>query len=96
MRVRPASNPKKNESVVAHFLKSEATSSFTIRRYGNVVTASVHGRNEVSNTETDNLFDKARNTMVALGAFIGLSKVQWRRLVKGLLENDDPSMKAVA
>ena len=47
--------------------------------------ATYSGRNEVPNTEADNLLDKARNAVVAIGAMIGLSELQWEKLVKGLV-----------
>lgn len=89
IRVRPAGNPAIPDEEVAHFFKDDATSSFGVERDGNKVTTHVHGRNERPNTTPDNLLDKARNALVALGAMAGLSNPQWKSLVKGLLENND-------
>jgi hypothetical protein len=50
------------------------------------VTAEVHGRNEVPNTETDKTVDKVRNAVVGLGAITAFSAPQWKSLVKGLLD----------
>jgi hypothetical protein len=86
MRVRPAKNPldeKKDDT--AHFFSDESTSSFLVKREGTVVTASVFGRNEIPNTETSNVIDKLRNQVVAASAIAGLSNIQWRSLVMGLL-----------
>ena len=85
IRVRPAENPKNDQQDVAHFFNSKASSSFTIHREGNKVTAGVHGRNEVPNTQTESLLDKTRNSAVAVAAIIGLNALQWKSLVKGLL-----------
>lgn len=86
IRVRPASNPTQPGNVTAHFFDETATSSFAVQREGRKITVSVHGRNEVANTSTESLLDKARNTLVAIGAMIGLSTPQWKSLVKGILE----------
>lgn len=86
MRVRPARNPldEKKEDT-AHFFSDESTSTFLVKREGTVVTASVFGRNEIPNTDTSNLIDKLRNQVVAASAIAGLSNIQWRSLVVGLL-----------
>jgi hypothetical protein len=89
IRVRPASNPGNPKSDTAHFFKRDATSSFRVRRIGNVVKAEVHGRNEIPNTNASEPADKVRNAVVGTGAVAGLSNPQWRSLVKGLL---DPSI----
>lgn len=86
IRVRPTQNPQKPDEDIAHFFKEDATSSFAVQRETRKVTASVHGRNEVPNTEADSIFDKARNAFVALGAMAGLSNPQWKSLVKGIVE----------
>lgn len=85
MRVRPATNPRNETSDVAHFFSDEATSNFMVKREGNTVSAAVYGRNESPNTGAEKNVDKARNTMVALSAMAGISKIQWKNLVKGLL-----------
>ena len=86
IRVRPASNPQTEEPAVAHFFSDKATSTFQIRRSGKDVSAEVHGRNEEPNTETGHIVDNARNTMVGLGATLGMSFPQWKGLVAGLVK----------
>ena len=86
IRVRPTNEPGKSGENVAHFFKDNATSSFAVQREGLTVTASVHGRNEEPNTKNEGILDKVRNTMIALGAMLGMSNTQWKSLVKGLLE----------
>ena len=85
MRVRPATNPRNEAGDVAHFFSEEATSNFIVKRTTNTVEAAVYGRNELPNTHAEKGVDKARNTMVALSAMAGISKIQWKSLVKGLL-----------
>jgi hypothetical protein len=85
IRVRPAMPPFHNEREVAHFFGPEATSTFSIERYQNAVTASVNGRNEKPNIGTRSSLGKIRNFFVALGAMIGFNKPQWKSLVKGLI-----------
>ena len=86
IRVRPSSNPKETGEDVAHFFKDDSTSSFVIRRQGSAVTAAVYGRNEKPNTNTRNVIDKVRNAVVGTTAIMGLSNIQWKNLVKGLLK----------
>lgn len=86
IRVRPATNPKGGGNDVAHFFRDDATSNFVVRLQGSMVTAAVYGRNEMPNTKAENPVDKARNTMVALSAVAGISKLQWKSLVKGLIK----------
>jgi hypothetical protein len=86
IRVRPAHNPKDKGENVAHFFKEDATSTFVIERDGTEVKAAVYGRNEMPNTETSNVADKVRNAVVGVTAILGFSNVQWKNLVKGLID----------
>lgn len=86
IRVRPTQSPLTDGTETAHFFKDTATSSFVIERNGSEITASVFGRNEVPNTETNNLIDKVRNAIVGSTAIMGFSNVQWKSLLKGLVE----------
>jgi hypothetical protein len=88
MRVRPTNRPKGAAEDVAHFLKDSATSTFVVKRTGNIVFAEEHGRNEVPNTETDHALDNLRNTIVGWSAAIGMSYPQWKSLVKGLVSTN--------
>ena len=88
MRVRPCGNPLSGKTDTAHFFDNSATSTFVVKRENCIITAGVYGRNEKPNTDTESLLDKIRNTVYALGAMLGFSKVQWKRLVEGLLKKD--------
>jgi hypothetical protein len=84
IRVRPTSQPTGEN--VAHFFKDTATSTFIVQRAGTTVQAGEFGRNEKPNTDPDNFIDKVRNVLVGGTAIAGLSNVQWKSLVKGLIE----------
>lgn len=86
--VKPVSNPKNSDPDTAHFFTDDASSTFIVRREGNTIYAEVHGRNERANTNSENIIDKARNLIVATGAMLGLSEVQWKSLTKVLLNNN--------
>ena len=86
LKLRASSNPNNDTTDTAHFFKKEATSTFIIKQEDNVVTASYYGRNEVPNVENVSMLDKVRNTVVATGAAIGLSELQWNALIKGFLQ----------
>lgn len=87
--VQPVSNPQNDDQDVAHFFNDIATSTFIVQRCALQVSAEVHGRNEQPNTNTENLIDKARNMLVAVGAILGLSEIQWKSLVKGLIKPEN-------
>lgn len=84
MKVRPSEDPTKQEGV-AHFLKNTATSSFIVRRKDEMVSAEVHGRNEKPNTGAKKIKDKIRNAVIGTAATAGAGKIQWQKLVRGLL-----------
>lgn len=88
IRVRPTPSPLTPGEETAHFFQEIATSSFVLERDGNKVTAAVYGRNEVPNTETHNIIDKVRNAIVGSTAILGFSNVQWKSLIKGLMETE--------
>ena len=89
IKVRPSSPPIEGDEKTAHFFSDEATSSFLVERRGLSVVASVFGRNEKPNNETEGIFDVLRNTIVAVSAMLGFSKPQWKSLVKGILKSSD-------
>ncbi|MGO8056168.1 hypothetical protein, partial [Rhizobium leguminosarum] len=72
-----------------HFFKKDATSTFMVCIDGNIITASIHGRNEIPNTETANTIDNIRNKVVATSAISILSEVQWNNLVRGIVKGND-------
>lgn len=88
IRVRPAADPLGSNRETAHFFHAQATSTFIAKQEGCRVIAGVYGRNEKPNTGTESLGDQIRNTVIALGAMIGFSKLQWKSLVTGLLSKD--------
>ena len=89
MEVRPCANPQlKDSQAIAHFLEDSATSTFIIEREGKKINAAVYGRNEVPNTAQSGAADKVRNAVVGKLGAIGLSKIQWKALVEGLLERE--------
>ncbi|MCZ4221907.1 hypothetical protein [Pedobacter rhodius] len=85
--VQPCSHPMDKDGAIAHFFKDDATSTFIIRKFGLVVSAEEHGRNEIPNTDHGKFLDKSRNFVVGMAAKVGLSYPQWKNLVKGLLQN---------
>ncbi|SEA40399.1 hypothetical protein [Pedobacter hartonius] len=88
LQARPAANPASDDTSTAHFFTSLATSTFQVKRTGNLVYAEEHGRNEVPNTDTSHLADNIRNTLVGWTAKIGLSYPQWKSLVKGIADTE--------
>ncbi|MGZ5273910.1 MAG: hypothetical protein ACXWCA_06330 [Kaistella sp.] len=89
IRVRPTSDPTKPDETTAHFFDPKATSNFLIKREGNKISAEVHGRNEVPNTEDLSVIEKIRNSLVAVGGIIAGSKFQWKSLTEGLIKYEE-------
>ena len=88
MKVRPADNPEKPEdkkTTSEHFLTEEATSTFSIERKGEKVTAAVHGRNEIPNIKTNGFLQKIRNGIIGFLVMLGVNTPQWKALTKGFL-----------
>lgn len=85
-RVRPVKNPLDPDTGTAHFYKSSATSTFLVIRSSSRVTAMEKGRNEIPNSIPAALYSRVRNLFVAIGAWIGLSKTQWGKLVRGIIK----------
>ncbi len=88
MTLKASPNPGTPERGIAHFFSEGATSTFIIKRIGNTVTASYHGRNELPNTKKASFPDNIRNSVIAAGALAGLSELQWMALLKGLLQKE--------
>ena len=86
IKVRPTNDPLTSERDTAHFLTSDATSSFSIQRKGEKVTAAINGRNELPNTQTKGFFRKIRNAIIGLTVMLGLNTPQWKALAKGLVK----------
>jgi hypothetical protein len=87
LRVRPTPDPtEKQGENVAHFLNNHSTSTFVLMRDGREVTAAVFSRNETPNTETSGIIDKVRNAVVGTSAILGFSNIQWKNLLKGILD----------
>ena len=86
MTFRACARPKKNDYEADHFFDKNATSTFIIQRKSNEVIASYHGRNEKINTEDNSLVDTIRNVFVGIGALLGFSDLQWKKLIKAFLD----------
>lgn len=83
IRVRPVPAPGPGENT-AHFYTRQATSTFCVYRKGKTVWAMEFGRNEVANTKVPFL-TALRNMMIVIGARMGLARLQWNSLMKGIL-----------
>lgn len=84
IRVRPTDPPNPQEAT-EHFFSREATSSFCVERTGQLVEASVRGRNELPNLDAGGIKSILRNLVVSLGAMLGLNYPQWKGLTRGII-----------
>ena len=86
MTFRACARPRKNDDEADHFFNKNATSTFIIQRKSDEVIASYHGRNEKLNTDDNSLIDTIRNVVVGIGALLGFSEIQWKKLIKAFLD----------
>ena len=84
LTTQPVADPQEPSADTAHFFDDGSTGTFIIRLNGTQVEGNHYGRNELPNTD-GGILEKARALVVTIGAYLGMSDVQWRNLVKGLL-----------
>jgi hypothetical protein len=84
--VRPTTNPLSSNISLPNFFKHDATNTFMVCIDGNIVTASIHGSNEIANTGTTSTRENIRNKMLATSAIATISEVQWNNLVRGIVK----------
>jgi len=89
LTLRPCPDPNSKTSDVAHFFDHESSSTFILTREGNKITISYHGRNEVPNISIKRIKDKLRNLVMGIGAILGMSDLQWKQLIAGLIDTDE-------
>jgi len=92
-RVRPVANPGNTDKAAAQFYKEDATSSFLIVRSDKTVKAIEQGMNEKPNTQSQNIWNKIRNLLVAVLAFSGVANSNWKSLTDGLLEENKKTIR---
>ena len=90
--VRPASSPFSQIDGVTHFYASQATSTFTLTRINNIVTALIYDKNLKPNMEAETYMERIRNAVVGAAAILVFSKLQWKRLTNGLLRFTDSAL----
>ena len=86
LRVYPASNPVEVEDETTHFYSGESSSTFTVTREGNKLTATIYDRNIEPNKEAKRIPDKLRNALVGAAGMTIFSKLEWEALAKGLIK----------
>lgn len=87
--VRPANNPEKNTEHVSHFFSPESTSTFTVSRKNNIITAGIYDRNTKPNTSGDTIPDKIRNTIIGAFGVGGGAKLQWKSLASAIIQKEE-------
>lgn len=92
LEVSPCDCPYQSGNKTAHFYWEKSTNSFVIARQQNAVQVSIHGRNEVPNTEDQSLLDTIRNYVMAKGGIIAGSKIQWEIFTDNLMDNQDEQL----
>lgn len=88
MELHPSPAPGSDGKDIAHFFDDTSSSSFVLMRQHRKLTLSYHGRNEVPNIGISRVRDKLRNLLMGIGAALGMSDMQWKQLIKGLLDAD--------
>lgn len=84
MVLSPSNKP--GSDVTSHFFQSCAKNYFTIKNYGHLITAEVHGRNEILNYKDLPIWDQCRNFLTANGGIFGFSKIHWKQWCVNILD----------
>ncbi|MFZ4262122.1 hypothetical protein ACFRAE_08765 [Sphingobacterium sp. HJSM2_6] len=82
--LHPSPSPITNQEDIAHFFKHFSSSNILIKQENNILKLQYAGRNEIINTNNDQLIDNIRNFLVGFGAKLGASYPQWKALIDGL------------
>ena len=90
LRVRPSQNPQDQDHnrEISHFYSPESTSSFTVTREKNKVTAGIYDRNTKPNKAAESIPDKVRDAIVGVAGILSFSKIQWKALIHGLIQKE--------
>lgn len=86
IQMKPHSCPESASGKTAHFYTDQATNTFIIAQKGTKIQMSVHGRNEIPNTENIGLIDRLRNMFVGMGGIFGGSKLQWEAFAEEFIK----------
>ncbi|MCG2792600.1 MAG: hypothetical protein L6262_03505 [Weeksellaceae bacterium] len=82
----PTNDPAKpKNNYIAHFYSEKSSSTFKIARGNKYIKTGIYGRNETPNLNA-NFIGKIRNIVVAAGAMLQISKIEWKVLAERLLE----------
>ncbi len=87
IRVRPTEVSDSDQPDVAHFYSRDSTSTFTVTREGKKITVAIYDRNTKPNTEAESTLDKIRDAVVGAAGIISFSRIQWKSLAEGILND---------
>lgn len=90
LTLHPAPDPTQELMDTAHFFKQIASSTILLAQNDRYIELHYAGRNEVINTDNASMLDNFRNFMVGLGAKLGASFPQWKALIDGLADVEQP------
>jgi len=82
---RPCPVPGQMGNYTAYFFIPSATLTFLVFRKGEMVSAEVHGRNEIPYVRQEGILDKVLNIRVNAGHTLGMRYIEWDLLVSGIL-----------
>ena len=91
--VHPSEKPEEKadpDAEVKHFFAKEASSTFRVLRNGHVIQAFEIGRNEYINNQGEESGNRqVLNTLIAEGGWAGFQKIQWDKLTKYLVNDEE-------
>jgi hypothetical protein len=85
MRVRSIPEPGFIVSESSRLPNAEFTNTFTLKRIGTEIIASVHGNNDTYVVEPTGFFSKLRNIILGVFSSSSSSNSNWKIFLKGLL-----------
>lgn len=87
LQMKPHQCPENADKGIAHFYTDDATSTFVLAKKNKTIQFSIHGRNEIPNTEKVGFINSLRNFFVASGGIFGGSKLQWQNFSEEFVKN---------
>lgn len=83
IRMRPVPDPEGKSISTENPFQSSATSTFILKRSGQTVTVSYHGRNEMPHLSGMKFKNKLRNAVTSFLFMAGYSRMLWSSFLKG-------------
>lgn len=87
MQLCPTKCPTIGSQCANHFFTDDASNTFILIQTADLLSLSIHGRNEFPNIFIESKLKAFRNLMIAGLGFVGASKHLWENIARGIVKN---------